>query len=88
MTNEEKIKEIIGCKASNCYNCEYTMVSTDKKFHRKGCRDMFHLREMAKWKEKQLIEKACEWLDLNLQGGVHPQSSTRLIGEFKKAMEE
>ena len=34
------------------------------------------------------IEKACEWLKENVEGGVHPQSAYGFPGMFRKAMEE
>lgn len=34
------------------------------------------------------IEKACEWLKENVEGGVHPQSAYSFIERFRKAMEE
>lgn len=43
---------------------------------------------MAKWKEQQMIDKACEWLELHMQCGVHPQNVASTIKQFKKVMEE
>ena len=34
------------------------------------------------------IEKACEWLKENIEGGVHPQSTYSFLDKFRKAMEE
>ena len=34
------------------------------------------------------IEKACEWLKENTEGGVHPQSAYGFIEKFRKAMKE
>lgn len=34
------------------------------------------------------IEKACEWLKENVEGGVHPQSAYGFVEKFRKAMEE
>lgn len=57
------------------------------------------LIKMAKWKEQQMIEKACQWLELyaneyafadytgdELNGEAY--ISNKLIQDFKKAMEE
>ena len=54
--------------------------------------------EMAEWKEKQMIEKACEWLNNNTitstNGYVVYTASSydinkeEFIESFKKAMEE
>ena len=32
------------------------------------------------------IEKACEWLKENVEGGIHPQSAYGFVEKFKKAM--
>ena len=42
----------------------------------------------AKWADKTIIEKACEWLKENIDGGVHPSSAYGFIEKFRKAMEE
>ena len=34
------------------------------------------------------IDKACEWLKENTEGGVHPQSAYGFIEKFRKAMKE
>ena len=34
------------------------------------------------------IDKACEWLKENVEGGVHPQSAYGFADRFRKAMEE
>lgn len=34
------------------------------------------------------IEKACEWLKENIEGGVHPQSIYGFAEKFRKVMEE
>ena len=41
-------------------------------------------------KEQKVIDinKACEWLKENIEGGVHPQSTYGFVEKFRKAMEE
>lgn len=34
------------------------------------------------------INKACEWLKENIDGGVHPCSAYGFVEKFRKAMEE
>ena len=34
------------------------------------------------------IDKACEWLNENVEGGVHPQSAYGFVDKFRKEMEE
>lgn len=98
MKTEEKIKQIIGCKATDtdCHKCVYTVVSTDEKINCKGCRDMIHLKEAVKWKEQQMIEKAVEWFD-SIMYYVSEEDKrlvcnfsnfNGLINDFKKYMEE
>ena len=46
--------------------------------------------QMAKWKEQQMIEKACEWLKKNLQNYIEDDwtSEKDFIEEFRKAVKE
>ena len=37
---------------------------------------------------EQLIDKACEWIKENVEGGVHPQSVYGFVERFRKSMEE
>ena len=34
------------------------------------------------------IDKACEWIKENVEGGVHPQSVYGFVERFRKSMEE
>ena len=34
------------------------------------------------------IDKACEWIKENIEGGVHPQSAYGFVERFRKAMKE
>ena len=34
------------------------------------------------------IDKACEWIKENIEGGVHPQSVYGFVERFRKSMEE
>ena len=40
------------------------------------------------WARKEVINRACEWLKENVEGGVHPQSAYGFVDKFRKAMEE
>ena len=44
--------------------------------------------DAIEWVRKEVIEKACEWLKENIDGGVHPSSTYGFVEKFKKAMEE
>lgn len=41
-------------------------------------------------KEQKVIDinKACEWIKENIEGGVHPQSAYGFVEKFRKAMGE
>ena len=43
---------------------------------------------VLKWADKTMIDKACEWLKENIEGGVHHQSAYGFVEKFRKAMEE
>lgn len=95
MTNEEKAREIIGggCNKQNCSECGGSLSVAE------GCVEFRHLKEMAEWKEKQMMEKACtiyqnelkQFAQLlkivsgkNTSGLIDIEKS---VDEFKKAME-
>ena len=44
--------------------------------------------DAIEWARKEVINKACEWLKENVEGGVHPQSAYGFVDKFRKAMEE
>ena len=64
MTNKQKVKEIIGCKG-NCRKCVYSMISTDDD-KKNGCLEMYRLKEMAEWKEQQILNWLEDSIDLYL----------------------
>ena len=41
-------------------------------------------------KEQKVIDinKACEWLKENVEGGIHPQSAYGFVEKFRKTIEE
>lgn len=66
------------------YEDEFGNVCDDKTFVEKA------FIEGAKWADKTMIEKACEWLDINFPtidcaGSWYKEG---FIKQFKKAMEE
>ena len=44
--------------------------------------------DAIEWARKEVINRACEWLKENVEGGVHPQSAYGFVDKFRKAMEE
>lgn len=43
--------------------------------------------DAIEWARKEVIDKTCEWLKENIDGGVHPSSTYGFVEKFKKAME-
>ncbi len=76
MTNEEKARELAHFIL---YDKSYE--SMDRNIYDKCI-------EMAKWKEKQTIEKACEWLEPIFKDLVGYNCGGDLINAFKKVMME
>lgn len=87
MTNEQKAEELRKTALPNPLPDGYGMWLSA------GDVDWV-LIKMAKWKEQQIIEKACEWLENNVDGymvideGGDGFMHFSLINDFKKAMEE
>lgn len=79
MTNEEKAKELAikYCKEIDPYG---------KEVYNIGCE--IACCEMAEWKEQQMIDKACEWLEPIFKSLVGCNDSVELIEDFKSIMEE
>lgn len=52
MTNEEKASEIIGggCNRQSCSECGGSLSVVE------GCVEFRHLKEMAEWKDEQMME--------------------------------
>ena len=44
--------------------------------------------DAIEWARKKLLEETCEWLKVNIEGGIHPQSVYGFVDKFRKAMEE
>lgn len=44
--------------------------------------------DAIEWERKEVINRACEWLKENVEGGVHPQSAYGFVDKFRKAMKE
>ena len=71
-----------------------TIEERAKKYVWKGWTPEYHFiaeeSYIAGAKEQKVIDinKACEWLKENIEGGVHPQSTYSFLDKFRKAMEE
>lgn len=88
MNNSEKAAELSKKFARQYHANTWPEWSDDEEFHYSNGEINNACNEMAEWKERQMIEKACEWLELHMQCGVHPQNVSSTIKQFKKAMEE
>ena len=94
MTNEEKIEILLSAKYGNVKEGDNVWFS--KQYQN----DFGLLLEMSQWKEKQMIEKSCEWLKENSGLYLYRELSEydmqyyaridrkKMIIEFKRAMEE
>ena len=87
MKDEQKAMEIIGkgCQRENCLECGGSLSVEN------GCVQFRKLMEMAEWKQKEMIEKACKWLEENATY-THPRTGTEScminLAMFKQAMME
>lgn len=73
MTREDEIRQAAAAYILDMYGEEDKDSDVSEGF-----------REGAKWADKTMIEKACDWL---LKGGYFV-NNTETINDFKKAMEE
>lgn len=81
MTNEEKAREIAfnNCSHVGCSHGEHYFDSTE------DCYNSAII--MAEWKEKQMIEKAVEWLDIELScGDLNKEKKDEILKLFSNAM--
>ena len=85
--DKDKIRDIL-----NRHYGHKVMAGSDLWFTEQYQDRFAHLLEMAEWKEKQMIEKACEWWENELTYPTMSQVEIDLcqtkIVKFKKAMEE
>lgn len=89
MTKEEKIIEILD------KHYGYHVNQGSDVWFTNGYQDRFaHLLEMAEWKEQQMIEKSCEWLQKHAEEfmpasySLQKYQTNRLLYYFKKEMKE
>lgn len=86
MTTKEKIEEI-ELRNEDDWEFEASKESPDISYY--CCNAML---EIAQWKEEQLIDKACKWLEENIDNYYQTCEFESfwddMIKDFKKAMEE
>lgn len=86
MTREEEIKNEAKLK---CYD-----IASEVDYKSSAAYDGFVMG--AEWADKTMIEKACEWLNMNIidyitegsREGISLENQKLLIEDFRKAMEE
>lgn len=82
MTDDEKLREIISEVSAEPFISEYE--------------EMYDVGyDAMKWKEQQMIEKVCEWMEENIIDYTYDDYNntayihiTELIKDFRRAMEE
>ena len=67
---------------------EYERVVAFSDWYNKNGKGTPTYSDAIEWARKDAIDKACEWLKENIDGGVHPSSTYGFVEKFKKAMEE
>ena len=75
-TIEERAKE---------YAQDPFLAALERKAYIAGAKDQQYIDRLF---IEQLIDKACEWIKENVEGGVHPQSVYGFVERFRKSMEE
>lgn len=87
MTNKEKANEL----ARGCFS-KRTVDSSVNKLEQLIIKDA--CLKAIEWKEKQMLDKACEWLKENIYNRVYKCGddlgfpTAQFIEDFRKAMEE
>ncbi len=84
MLDEQNAKKIVDSIFSSGFN-------TNRTFYEMAYNSAMR---MSKWKEEQIIAKACEWLEKHVEDfmpptcSLHDYNTGELIHFFKKAMKE
>ena len=75
-------------KSDDMTEAEYNRETAFADWYLKNGRSTPTYSDAIEWARKKLLEEACEWLKVNIEGGVHPQSVCGFVDKFRKAMEE
>ena len=75
-------------KCDDMTEAEYNRETAFVDWYLENGKGMPAYSDAIEWARKEVINKACEWLKENVEGGVHPQSAYGFVDKFKKAMEE
>ena len=75
-------------KCDDMTHAEYDREVAFAEWYHKNGNGTPTFSDAIEWARRKLIDKACEWLKENIDGGVHPSSTYGFVEKFKKAMEE
>ena len=75
-------------KCDDMTEAEYNRETAFVDWYLENGKGMPAYSDAIEWARKEVINKACEWLEENVECGVHPQSAYGFADRFRKAMEE
>lgn len=75
-------------KCDDMTKAEYNRETAFVDWYLENGKGMPAYSDAIEWARKEVINRACEWLKENVEGGVHPQSAYGFVNKFRKAMEE
>ena len=88
-TEQKEIDEEIRLKkCDDITQAEYDREVAFADWHQQNGKGTPTYSDAIEWARKKVIDKACEWIKENIEGGVHPQSAYGFVEKFRKAMEE
>ena len=88
-TEQKAIDEEVRLKKCNdMTEAEYEREVAFAEWYNKNGKGTPTYSDAIEWARRELIDKACEWLKENINGGVHPSSTYGFVEKFRKAIEE
>lgn len=75
-------------KCDDMTKAEYDREVAFAEWYHKNGKGTPTYSDAIEWARRELIDKSCEWLKENVDGGVHPSSAYGFVEKFKKAMGE
>ena len=75
-------------KCDDMTEAEYNHETAFVDWYLENGKGMPAYSDAIEWARKEVINRACEWLKENVEGGIHPQSTYGFVDKFRKAMEE
>ena len=75
-------------KCDDMTEAEYNRETAFVDWYLENGKGMPAYSDAIEWARKEVINRSCEWLKENVEGGVHPQSTYGFVDKFRKAMEE